>query len=67
MSRHFPKLLWSLAFVLGLGYLVHGFSLKAKSPNPNVCTSNTEKCSDAKVQTGLDIKNITHHLLDFYK
>jgi hypothetical protein len=63
MSKHLPKLIWTLAFVLGLFLLVRGFALKTKT---NDCDANsTEKCSDSKVQSGLSIKNLSHHILDF--
>jgi hypothetical protein len=63
MSRHLPKLLWSLAFLLGLLYLVQGFSFKPKAPHLEANT--TEKGSNSKMQSGINIKNLSHHLLDF--
>ncbi|MES2645666.1 MAG: hypothetical protein V4717_02235 [Bacteroidota bacterium] len=63
MSRHLPKLLWSLAFLLGLLYLVQGFSFKPKAPRMEAGT--TEKGSDIKINSNLDIRNLSHHLLDF--
>jgi hypothetical protein len=65
MTKHLPKLIWTLAFVLGMYFLVHGFSLSSKKDQ---CDANTtEKCSDSKMQSSLNIKTATRHLLDFTK
>lgn len=63
MSRHLPKLIWTLVALLGLFLLANGFSFKPKS-NVNIEQCN-EKSSGTKMQAGFDIKNLSHHLLDF--
>ena len=64
MFRHLPKLLWTLAALLGLLFLANGFSFKSKN-TVNIEQANNEKSTEAKMQTGFDIKNLSHHLLDF--
>lgn len=64
MLKHIPKLLWTLAAALGLYFLSNGFSVKRKTISHNE-PAGSEKSSEAKMQTGFDIRNLSHHLLDF--
>lgn len=65
MYKHLPKLVWTLAFLLGLYFLVQGFSLNTTATK---CKGNSsEKCSERKLQTGINIHILSRHLLDFNK
>lgn len=63
MSKHIPKLLWMLAAMLGLYFFTYGFSQKSRPAHSE--PAGTEKTSETKMQAGFDIKNLSHHLLDF--
>jgi hypothetical protein len=64
MFRHLPKLLWTLAALLGLLFLANGFSFKPKT-TVNIEQTNNEKSTGSKMHTGFDMRNLSHHLLDF--
>jgi hypothetical protein len=64
MLKHIPKLLLTIATVLGLYFLATSFSVKSKITTHNE-PSCSEKSSECKLQTGFDIRNLSHHLLDF--
>ena len=64
MFKLFSKIIFILAVSLGLLYAASGFSFAAKAVRAE---NNTDKSNDTKMQTGFDVRNLSHHLLDFYK
>jgi hypothetical protein len=65
MKRYLIKLTWMLAFLLGLYFMVYGFSLKTPTKSSPCNDNSSYKCTEGKIQSGIDIKNLTHHILDF--
>ena len=64
MLRHLPKLLWTLAAIMVLYFVATSFSIRANA-NINTEQPSTRKTGAANLQNGFDIKNLSHHLLDF--
>lgn len=65
MKKHAAKLIWTLAFGLVIFLLVNGFSLPTQKSGYDADT--TENCEPSKSKTGLNISNLSRHILDFNK